>query len=214
MARVKLAIWFLFRKFGFGPVLLRIHPKSALLRCGWFRSFRKKEPVDREGNPIPWWTYAAVDFLQDRIDSSWRVLEFGCGNSTIWLSSRAKEVISIENHASWADRIRPRLGKNAKVLLVESLEEFARGRHEDLGRFDVLIIDAGNRLECARQAVGCLHEQGVVIWDNTNGPDWPRIRQFMRDLSFEEISFAGLSAQEICLTRTTIFYREHNVLGI
>ena len=80
-------LYSLLRKFGFSTILIRIHPKSALKKLGWFRSFKFKESIDHNGNPIPWWTYSIIDFLQERLNNkSIRVLEFGCGNSTVCLT--------------------------------------------------------------------------------------------------------------------------------
>jgi hypothetical protein len=81
-----------------------------------------------------------------------------------------------------------------------------------LSDFDILVIDAGNRIEIAKLAVGRLNQQGVVIWDNTDGPDWPAIRGLLVGYGFREVSFSGLIPQEVCESRTTVFYRTHNCL--
>lgn len=212
--KINKLIWQVFRKFGFATLLLRIHPKSALKKLGWFRSFRTKKSVDINGNALPWWTYSIIYFLKERLNKQMRVLEFGCGNSTIWLSKYTKEVISIENHKGWADKVTAMLPSNGNVIHVESLEKFAAGTHEELGLFDVLIIDAGNRMECAIHAIKFIKDNGIVIWDNTDGPDWPDIKGFLYQSGFKEVSFVGLVPQEVMLSKTTIFYRENNCLEI
>jgi len=206
------SMWHVMRKFGFGPLLLRVHPKSGLLRRGWFQSFRQKRPIDRTGEPIPWWTYSFTAFIEERLTSSMRVLEFGSGNSTVWLSTRVKEVVSLESDPDWAVSVAKRLPANARVLLRSSLLDAAATLDAKLSDFDILVIDAGNRIEIAKLAVGRLNQQGVVIWDNTDGPDWPAIRGLLVGYGFREVSFSGLIPQEVCESRTTVFYRTHNCL--
>jgi hypothetical protein len=214
LTRLKNLTWCLLRTLGLGPAVLRMHSRSALIELGWFKSFRRRSPVDRAGEPIPWWTYSAIAFLADRLPRSSRVLEFGCGNSTIWLSRRVREIVSVENDHAWAERVSSRLPPNARVVLTDSLETWAAQVDSELGKFDVVIVDAGNRLECAKHACPLLCEDGVVIWDNTDGPDWQQIRGLLRTQGFAEVSFLGMVPQEICLSRTTVFYRENNCLGI
>ncbi|HPS74615.1 MAG TPA: hypothetical protein PLD52_10020 [Bacteroidales bacterium] len=98
-------IWNFIRGFRLGPVMLFIHPQSALTKRGWWRSFHKKLVVDKNNLPIPWWTYPFIDFLIPRLSGEFCVLEFGSGSSTIWLSRFVKQVISVEDHEEWAKKI-------------------------------------------------------------------------------------------------------------
>lgn len=207
-------IWNIFRTFEFGAVLLRVHPKSALRKLGWFKSFRNKCPVDQNGLPLPWWTYSIISFLENRLGDHFRVLEFGCGYSSLWLSNRVGEVISIENKMSWANYIKSKAPSNLEIITCECLEEYASSYLKKHGEFHILIIDAGNRMECAKSSISSLSEDGIVIWDDTEESDWPEIKNYMKSLGYLEVSFAGLKPQVIHYSRTTIFYKEQNCLGI
>jgi len=212
-------IWSVIRKFGAGPVLLRVHPKSALVRLGWFRSFRTRSSVDQSGNPLPWWTYGAIEFVAHRLRSSMRVLEFGCGNSTVWLSERVKEVVSIETNAEWASRISQRLASNARIIVASppwaSTSAAICGKGTDEAVFDLVIIDAdADRMRCFDHAVQYLADSAIVLWDNTDGPDWDQIRLRLAQFGYRQLSFTGMVPQELCLSRTTIFYRQDNCFGI
>ena len=48
--------------------LLRVFAGSPgyLQESGWLNSMEKGEAVDKEGRPIPWITYPALDFLTPR----------------------------------------------------------------------------------------------------------------------------------------------------
>ena len=211
---MKQVLWYAYRKLGLGPLLLRLHAKSGLRKLGWFRSFRERRSVDLGGGPIPWWTHAFIAFMQDRLTNSLRILEFGAGNSTLWLGQRVAEVVSYENDPTWAALIRTKAPPKVSVVLCESLEAVAADLVEEQDTFDIIIIDAGNRIEIAKHVLGKTSVGGCVIWDNTDGPDWPQIRDVMAESGFREISFAGLTAQEVALSRTTLFYRPDNVLGV
>lgn len=207
--------WKVIRYTGLGPLMLRIHPKSALLKLGYFRSFRMKKPVDSAGNPIPWWTYGAIAFLQTRIKPTFRVLEFGCGYSTIWLASRVRRILSFETDGSWARFVASQTGENVTISTVSECKEMSVQLQDRPETFDIAIIDGDlERMGCAKIALEHLSADGIVLWDNTDWPEWPRFVELMGKRGFREISFTGLAAQEIHLSRTTIFYRDKNCVGI
>lgn len=208
-----LFLWSILRFFDMGPILLRIHPKSALLQLGWFRSLRHKKSIDRNMNPIPWWTYPAIAFLKERLTSKHNVLEFGCGSSTLWLCSFVSEVVSIEDKQEWGKYIQTRLPQNGRLHITDSYEIFL-DNYRTNKKFDIIIIDAGHRLNIGKKIFPLLSEHGIVIWDNTDGPDWLQIKDLLSAHGFSEISFQGMTAQEIALSRTTIFYRSNNCLRI
>lgn len=90
-------VWRGLRLLGAGPLLLRVHPSSGLRRAGWFRSSRHRDSIDRSGVALPWWGYAAIQFIEERIRRDARALEFGSGNSTCWLAERVASIVTIEN---------------------------------------------------------------------------------------------------------------------
>ena len=203
------------RKANFGFLLLAIHPRSALRTTGWLKSFRKSSVIDCDNNPIPWWTYSFIDFIKERINNDLRVLEFGCGYSTIWLSNKVREVISFEDYPDWAFKISKMTNTNSKIIGVKSISEYSDYSESIQGSFDILIIDnLGNRIECALQNLPHLNNKGIVIWDNTDGKDWQVIKDLMSNKGFNEISFTGMVAQELNQSKTSLFYRPENCLNI
>ncbi len=162
------------RKLHCGVLLLLIHPKSALKEYGWFSSFRQKKVIDKHGNPIPWWTYSFIDFITGRLKPGMKVLEFGSGYSTIWLSNLGLLVDAFEDYPSWASEISNQLHENSRIILVNSIGNYAEYKESITDTFDVLIIDnLGNRIGCLLNTITHLNDTGVVIWDNTDGPDCP-----------------------------------------
>jgi hypothetical protein len=212
---MKSIIWKIIRRLNLGILLLAVHPKSAIITTGWIKSFRSRSVIDQNNEPIPWWTYSFIDFIKDKLKKNLRILEFGSGFSTIWLSFRVQEVVAMEDHAGWAEKTRQRINKNSTILEVPSIVDYDYYKEKITGLFDILIIDnRGDRIDCARRNLNKLNDGGVVIWDNTDGKDWLQIKEIMALKSFKEISFTGMTAQELKLSKTTLFYRAANCLDI
>src|SRR5688572_22901839 len=91
---VKLALRLPFRVMGLeGP----LHATLRVLReQGWLRSYRERRPVTQGGEPIPWYTYSAIDFLAERLPPDATVFEFGAGHSTLWYARRVARVVSVD----------------------------------------------------------------------------------------------------------------------
>jgi hypothetical protein len=50
---------------------------------------------------LPWINFPALDFLEQHIQPTFRVFEFGGGGSTLFFCKKAAEVITVEDHAEW-----------------------------------------------------------------------------------------------------------------
>src|SRR5512143_3931277 len=90
----------------------------ALRDCGWVRSRRENRSVDVNGQPIPWMTYSAIEFLTRRVRKDLTVFEFGCGASTLWWAARVARVVSVEHDPGWANATAAQLPPNATVVHV------------------------------------------------------------------------------------------------
>ncbi len=62
-------------------------------------------PEDSEGEAIPWYTYAAVEFLKDVVQTQWNVFEYGCGYSSIFWNKHCTKTVSVEHNEHWFDRL-------------------------------------------------------------------------------------------------------------
>jgi hypothetical protein len=208
--------WSVIRFFRMGGLMLQIHPKSYLRRRGWFKSFSVKRSVDSMGAAIPWWSYGAIDFVESRLNTTMNVLEFGSGGSTVWLASRVNSVVSIENDPEWTKIVKTFIPNNVELIELNNPEDFSEKFFKGSQRhFQVLIIDPlAHRINCAKAGLQFISDDGIVIWDNTDGPDWNDIKLLLASNGYREISFSGLPPQEVCEDRTTIFYRSKNVFGI
>src|SRR5947207_2919580 len=87
---------------------------TAVLTPLWFsyktghcRSSFKMAAVNRRGEPLPWYTYPCIHFLEFRDFRDKTVLEFGAGQSTLWWSQRAAQVVAFEGDPAWHDELKP-----------------------------------------------------------------------------------------------------------
>lgn len=90
---------------------------GILFQYGWLRSLRKGKPLDQSGNPIPWFTYPAIDFINQFDFADKAVFEWGAGQSTLFWSTRAQRIISIESDAKWHANLGPLLPANCELII-------------------------------------------------------------------------------------------------
>jgi len=81
-----------------------------------------------------------VVIIDSILKPEWRVLEWGCGGSTIRWKDRVKEWITIEHDREWAREV------GGPVRLREEYLEYVEVPYE-FGRFDLFIIDGVWRAE-------------------------------------------------------------------
>ena len=75
----------------------------------WRRSLRPG--ANALSDALPWMTYGAIRFLEGILRSGMRVFEYGAGGSSLFLSPRVAQVVSVEHDPLWADRVREGAGK-------------------------------------------------------------------------------------------------------
>src|SRR5205085_11489617 len=75
-------------------------------RCVNHNLLNGKTPLDLE---IPWFSYAAIDFLDQFLQPTMAVCEYGSGGSTLFLARRASSVYSIEDNTTWYNLVSERL---------------------------------------------------------------------------------------------------------
>jgi hypothetical protein len=165
--------------------------------------------VNREGEPVPWFTYPAIEYL-GRLDlSGKRVFEYGCGNSTRYWGRRAASVVSVEHVASFHALIAPQLPPHCELLLENPAERYINAiadYYERDGRrgFDIIVIDGHSRVRCAAIAANYLARGGVVILDNS---DWfPEAVTHLRAAGLLESSFSGFAPINDCTSTTSFFF--------
>jgi hypothetical protein len=199
------------------PVLRYVLLRRAFLKSsGFVKSAWANAPVDADGRPLAWYTYAALGFLEGRVRPDLDVFEYGAGNSTLWWGRRARSVTAVESSRAWADHLRPVLPANAELIVAEADEAAYAAAPRSTGRrYDIVVIDGIARNACAAEAVHALTDEGVVLWDNTErGELYREGFDVLEAAGFRRLDFGGIGPLNGYGTITTVFYRPANCLGI
>lgn len=165
-------------------------------------SFLARKSVDRQGKPIPWYTYAAIEYLGQFDFSNMNVFEFGCGASTLWWASRSNKVVSVEHEPAWHQRMRQQAPPNADIHLAVDRREYI-DYIDQTPPADIVIVDGEWRQECAVSALRGLKPNGMLIFDNA---DWyPHTTAWLRSKKLFQIDFNGFSPLNNYCSTTSLF---------
>lgn len=188
-----------------------------LKKTGWKISVSINQSVDDKKNAIPWFTYPSIRFLEGRLTNKLNVFEYGSGNSTIWLSKRTKKVDSVEHDKSWFDFIYPKISKIDNVnYAYKNLEnkEYANSILESRDKYEVIIIDGRDRINCCKASLQRLTVDGLIIWDNSDRGKHKEAYKLLEDKGFKRLDFWGIGPIGINEWCTTVFYRESNCFNL
>ncbi|MEM6641972.1 MAG: FkbM family methyltransferase [Bacteroidota bacterium] len=207
------------RSFQFTSVLMDLYflRRFYLKPKGWALSRALHRPVSREGEPLPWFTYASIFFLEPRISKDHKVFEFGSGHSTMYLSSKVADIVSVESEENFYKEMKPKLDSIENVeYLYKSADQglFSASINGFERSFDIIVVDGADRVNCAKNAVLKLKDNGVIIWDNSDRSEYNEGYELLERNGFRRIDFNGhgpIGYLEWC---TSIFYRSENCLGI
>jgi hypothetical protein len=195
--------------------IFSLYNNGYLKDMGFFESVKKKDPIDKNGNPIPWITYPAIEFLETRLNKSMDVSEYGCGNSTLWLAERVKSVLSIEHDKNWFDKVNNIKPNNVKLILKElNNGDYSKEILNYHNNFDIILIDGRDRVRCVKNSINALKVNGVIVCDDSDRKDYEKGYAFLKRNRFQRIDFWGTGAIVSIKFCTSIFYRKENCLGL
>lgn len=189
---------------------------SYLISTGWIQSFEQKKPINFEGEFIPWMNYPVVKLLDQRFSTDFNLFEFGSGYSTHFYAKRCGSVVSVEYDRQWYDVINKDMPENVSLLFQEKDVDgyYCRLIAEQGKRFDVVVVDGRDRVNCVKQSLPCLTERGVIILDDSHRDKYKEGIAFAEKNGFRSITIEGLKPTECKVATTTILYRDGNCLGI
>jgi predicted O-methyltransferase YrrM len=121
-------------------------------------------------HPLPWIPFSAIDVIERRIRPYWKVLEFGCGMSTVWFAARAGKVFSRDDNPAWRDRALALLGSAADNVEIKVATGFD---YCDLRMFpdryfDFVLIDGLMKSKCIEAALPKIKHEGYMFLDNSD----------------------------------------------
>lgn len=155
---------------------------------GALNSYVHKKPVTLENTEIPWYTFAAIEYLDQLDISKSKVLEFGSGNSSVYLSARSLSVTSMEADRDWYEIGKRRIIDKNELRYAETVEDYTL-RNLGIADYDVIVIDGHFRFDCAVRTIEGCRSDALIVFDNS---DWyPNSLQLFLDAGFTRIDFIG-----------------------
>jgi len=197
--------------------LIQLRWRGMLYEEGWFESACLYKSIDRNKNPIPWWSYSFNDFFIPKLHKNLEIFEYGSGNSTIFLSKRVKNIISIEHNQEYYEYVKKQIDSNVylKYIPLDKYNgEYSKVVLKENKLFDVIIIDGRDRVNCLKNSIHKLKQNGVLILDDSQRNNYQEAKTFMENQGFKYIDFTGVSAGTYKKKATTIFYKDNNWIGI
>ena len=204
------------------PLLLRVIEKAVLNRrshlhsSGWIRSFQEERPVDCDGNPVPWMNYSITKLLETRLNSHLDLFEYGSGYSTLFFSRLVNHVTSVEYDETWLDILKQHIPHNVTLLsMAADIDgEYCRAIRSAGRRYDVVVIDGRDRVNCMKEGIRSVTDTGVVLLDDSQREYYKEAIEYATQHGFRMLSIEGPKVAAFDIHRTTVFYRDNNCLGI
>ena len=173
-------------------------------------------PIDKDSNPIPWVTYSFIDFISERLNTNMDIFEYGSGNSTLWYAKKVSSVTSVEHDKKWFEKIKNSMPQNVNLNYQELVygERYSAFSTKIEKKFDIVIVDGRDRVNCVKNAIDSIKENGIIILDDSERMAYSEGVNFLLNNNFSKLDFWGISPGLFYKKNTTIFYRKDNCLNI
>jgi len=180
---------------------------------GWILSLKAKKPINYESLPVPWYSYPAIEFIEDKLKKDFKVFEYGIGQSSLWYSVRVFEVLGVEHDPDFFNKVKDGFPQNVKPVLEKDLFKYAAEilKYEN-EYFDVIVIDGINRNLCAELSYAKLKRNGFIVFDNADREENDHAIKFLLSKGFKRIDFFGLAPSLTWKICTSIFFITDDVL--
>ena len=175
------------------------------------RTIDEKVCIDRDGNPIPWYTYPAIEYLSQFDYSDKKIFEFGCGNSSLFWAKNAKSVLSVEDNPTWFEKWQAEFKeKNLEIIWRDEGPIYENAIAETGEKFDVIVIDGKRREKCAETAVRFLNKGGIIVLDDSDRVNTCKEYQsaiaVLKNANLLQVDFYGFCPMNNYTKTTSIFF--------
>ena len=181
----------------------------------------KKTPLDIE---LPWFSYAAIEFLEAFLRPQMFVFEYGTGGSTLFFGRKVRTVTSSEDNIAWLDKVKKRVTQTGLANVVLQHRQFDANNpvHFESSEylhsipepgFDVIVVDGTEKFfgqkdaplvrpACFRHAENFIKPGGIIVVDDS----WyyPELRHANR--AKECRIFKSVGPCRLGVTSTDIFF--------
>ena len=175
------------------------------------RSINEKICLDKNDNPLPWYTYPAIEYLSQFDYGKKNIFEFGCGFSSLFWAKRANRVISIEDNLKWFEKWQKEFNEeNLDIRWRDEGEIYENAIFEDGNKYDVIVVDGKRRWQCAEAAVKALAKGGMIILDDSDrintSEEYVKAVDFLKKADLLQVDFYGFCPMNAYTKTTSVFF--------
>lgn len=178
---------------------------------GLLGSIQAALPVDSSGNPVPWFTYPAIEYLNQFDVKGKKIFEYGSGNSTAYWARRGAEVWAVDHDQQWFDKMSASLSAGQTLYYADAEQDYANAITQPGISFDLVVIDGVFRSACVDPALAHLRRGGIIIVDNAERD--VEVGHLLRQKGMFEIDFSGFGPINDYIWTTAIFISNAGVTG-
>lgn len=183
---------------------------NSLVTTGQIRSLLLAKPVNRKGEALPWFSYAAINYLDQLRLEGLRVFEFGTGNSTLFWARKGCSIRAVEFNEGWADYVRKNVGSKAEILHIPIPDQYAKSILSAEDVYDIIVVDGAVRDLYAKYAVDRLAPDGFIILDNSEA--YPGVAKKLREYGLLQVDFIGPAPLVHNWQATSLFFQRSHQL--
>lgn len=142
---------------------------------------KKNNSLQTKSSSVPLLTEKAILFLENffKQNPNAKVLEFGSGNSTIWMSKLAKNIVSIEHDLKWYERVKNSIqtssNSNPVDLRLLPRPYYTVCEEFEAELFDLIIVDGRDRVKCFESSMRILKKGGILMLDDAQRISYNRV---------------------------------------
>jgi hypothetical protein len=191
----------------------RLLQRNSYVRSsGWGVTVKEVRCIDHNLSPMPWITYSAFDFLDEKVNRSLNIFEYGSGSSTAYWASKCNTVVSVEHDYTWYNTTRQTISNlsNASVHFKNLGDEYISFIKKQNIDFDIILIDGRMRVECIYASISKLKKSGIIILDNSERLRYREGILHLIEQGFHQIKFTGMSPMVDYECETSIFFKDLN----
>lgn len=175
------------------------------------RTIDQKQCVDRDGAPIPWYTYPAIEYLSQFDYAGKKVFEYGCGNSSLFWAARAGKVVSVEDNPQWFAKWQKEFSvPGLEICLCDEKAGYEETIFASGEKYDVIVVDGKRRAQCATAAVRALETGGIVILDDSDrvntSKEYQKAVQILKAADLLQVDFYGFCPMNVYSKATSVFF--------
>lgn len=129
---------------------------------------------------MPWLAPNVIAKLDEIVKPYFRILEHGCGGSTLWFAERVNNVLAFDKKREWCDIVNAKVNPE-KAMVFVGLDNMHSDSFED--KFDLILIDGEpvtDRAMWLKHAPALVKPGGWVVLDNANRPEYAEERAAMQ----------------------------------